>query len=60
MALGIVVLLMVPVLIVLAVCVAIAHFRPKESRSGCLLASGGLLLVCALTLVLFLVDWNTA
>ncbi|MER5871507.1 hypothetical protein [Streptomyces sp. NPDC002044] len=59
MALGIVVLFMIPVLIVLAVCVAIAYFRPKESRTGCLLTSGGLFLVCALTLVLFLVDRNT-
>ncbi|MFJ2751147.1 MULTISPECIES: hypothetical protein [unclassified Streptomyces] len=58
-ALGIVLLFMIPVLVVLAVCVAIAFFRPKESRTGCLLVSGGLFLVCALTVAMFLVEWNT-
>ncbi|WP_404962606.1 hypothetical protein [Streptomyces sp. 147326] len=59
MALGIVVLFVIPVLIVLAACIAIAFFKPKESRTGCLLVSGGLFLVCALTVAMFLVEWNT-
>ncbi|GAA1569421.1 hypothetical protein GCM10009731_24580 [Streptomyces globosus] len=58
MALGIVVFLTIPALIILAACVAIAYFRPKESRAGCLLASGTLFLVCALTLLIFLAEWN--
>ncbi|MFD9412670.1 hypothetical protein ACFWBN_37485 [Streptomyces sp. NPDC059989] len=58
MALGVVVLFAIFGLIVLAVCVAIAFFRPKEERSGCLLVSGGLFLACALTLAVFLVEAN--
>ncbi|MFJ3636149.1 hypothetical protein [Streptomyces sp. NPDC090112] len=54
MALGVVVLLMIPVLAALAVLVAIACFRPRESRTGCVLVSGGLFLICALSLVMFL------
>ncbi|MBT2456751.1 hypothetical protein [Streptomyces sp. ISL-86] len=57
MALGVVVLFTTLVLAVLAVCVAIAYFRPTQERTGCLAASGGLFLVCALTLALFFADW---
>lgn len=58
MALGVVVPFAIFGLIVLAVCVAIAFFRPKGERTGCLLVSGSLLLLCALTLAAFLVEAN--
>ncbi|MEV8534092.1 hypothetical protein [Streptomyces sp. NPDC051211] len=56
MALGVVVWCAVGFLLVTGVCIPIAYFMPKESRSGCLLVSGGLFLVSALTLLVFLVD----
>ncbi|MEU4359793.1 hypothetical protein [Streptomyces virginiae] len=54
MALGVVLLPAILVLVVFAACVAIAFFMPEEKRTGCLLVSGALFLLWALTLVMFL------
>ncbi|WP_162688790.1 MULTISPECIES: hypothetical protein [unclassified Streptomyces] len=47
-------------LLILAGCVAIAYFRPREERAGCLLVSGSLFLLCAFLTAWFLIAANTA
>ncbi|MFE1831766.1 hypothetical protein [Streptomyces yangpuensis] len=59
MALGVVLLPAILVLVVFAVCGAIAFFMPEEKRTGCLFVSGALFLLWALTLVVFLVEANS-
>ncbi|MDX6763544.1 hypothetical protein SIN09_30125 [Streptomyces sp. F8] len=56
MALGAVLLPAILVLVVFAACAAIAFFMPEEKRTGCLLVSGALFLLWALTLVAFLTE----
>ncbi|MGW6782871.1 hypothetical protein [Streptomyces sp. NPDC054987] len=53
MALGVVLLPAIFVLVVFAVCAAIAFFMPEEKRTGCLLVSVALFLLWALMLVMF-------
>lgn len=59
-ALGLVLPFVIFGLLILAGCVAIAYFRPREERAGCLLVSGSLFLLCAFLTAWFLIAANTA
>lgn len=60
MALGVIVFPLILIFAILVVCVAIAYFFVSEkSRVGCLVASGGLLLVFTVTVAMFYISWNT-